>query len=504
MGARNSANRYGRQTLVASALTAVAIGLNHWHALGTGAVVLAVTIATAGGLLWLWFERTQSRIAFGGFIAVIAWVVVGFGITKGLWGTTLRLLGGTLLSSLSSGYPRPLVGTMGFEMGGVLMFIGSAFVAYYAFKLLQSRHESSASDVTFGAGAAIVAVALSAAFAWTDRDRFVAPADGVVRIGVIVPTTGPYAVLGNSFVKAVEMAAADLKETRYRYELVVRDSGPDPAKARDVIERVISRDKVNAIVGGVSLIGQVTQPLATRARIPHTCVCTVKSIGDGVYNFTNIPSPEAEATAWVREADRRGIRRIALMTQDYPSINGHVRALKAKAARTGLAIVFENRFDADTSDFRSAIEESRASRPDICYVETFNPTLDILGQQLADARIRNISSVVAPSLSEKPQLFEGAWYTDSDLRDIAFKKRFEDKYPGTQFATHMMPYAYDSVNMIVRAFEAGKNPAVYLRDLRSYEGTADLLTKEPGRGNFMSAPAVWTMTDGKPVLMHKE
>jgi hypothetical protein len=79
-------------------------------------------------------------------------------------------------------------------------------------------------------------------------------------------------------------------------------------------------------------------------------------------------------------------------------------------------------------------------------------------------------------------LFEGAWYTDSNLKDIGFKRRFEEKYPDTRFATHMMPYAYDSVNMIVRAFETGQNPAVYLRNLRSYDGTAGLLTKAAASG----------------------
>ena len=105
--------------------------------------------------------------------------------------------------------------------------------------------------------------------------------------------------------------------------------------------------------------------------------------------------------------------------------------------------------------------------------------------------------------SSSPELFEGAWYTDSNLRDIAFKRRFEEKYPETTFATHMMPYAYDSVNMIVRAFESGKNPAVYLRTLRTYDGIAGVLTKAPGKGNFASTPAVWTIANGKPALLHQ-
>ena len=90
-----------------------------------------------------------------------------------------------------------------------------------------------------------------------------------------------------------------------------------------------------------------------------------------------------------------------------------------------------------------------------------------------------------------------------NLRDPAFKQRFEQKYPETRFATHMMPYAYDSVNMIVQAFERGENPAVYLRNIRSYEGTAGVLTKARGEGHFASAPAVWTIASGKPALINR-
>ena len=121
----------------------------------------------------------------------------------------------------------------------------------------------------------------------------------------------------------------------------------------------------------------------------------------------------------------------------------------------------------------------------------------------APMMIQNIASVVAPSLSEKPDLFEGAWYTDSDLADSTFRRRFEAKYPGIQFATHMMPYAYDSFNMIVQAFEKGVNPAVYLRELSRYEGSAGTVIKTKGSGNFQSAPAVWTIRGGRPTLLKK-
>jgi len=54
----------------------------------------------------------------------------------------------------------------------------------------------------------------------------------------------------------------------------------------------------------------------------------------------------------------------------------------------------------------------------------------------------------------------------------------------------MMPYAYDSLNMIVQAFERGQNPAVYLRNLTTYEGTADTLTKSQAAATSSRLPRV--------------
>jgi ABC-type branched-subunit amino acid transport system substrate-binding protein len=486
-----------RASLASVLLAAAAITINHGYTLGPRALALGAALAVVAASLWWWWRATRSRVALGGYLLVNLWIVVGFGLYKGFWRGALRLYVGTALSSISTWFPRPVVGRPLFEASGVAMFICALFVLYHGVQLIWGEWAWRGRATAAALLAAAIAVA---AYGYADRDRWVAPAHGVVRIGVIVPTTGPYARLGGSFLKAVEMARDDLRDTRYHYELVVRDVGADPARARDVIRRVVEEDRVDAIVGGISLIGQVTKPFATRARIPHTCVCTVASIGDGVYNFTNIPSPEAEGVRWVEEARRRGIRRIAVITQDYPSINNHVKAMEAEAARRGLTVAYERRFDASATDFRGTVAEARAAHPDVYYIEALNPGLDLLAGQLRDAGERAISSVVAPSLSERPELFEGAWYTDSNLPDNGFKERFERRYPGTRFATHMMPYAYDSFHMLVQAYEHGRNPAVYLRELVSYDGTADRLTKQPGSGNFQSAPAVWVIEGGKPKL----
>src|SRR6266576_1599748 len=466
-----------RRSLLSVAITAVFITINHLYSLGPTALVLGAVLLLAPTALLLWFRSTKSEVAFAGYLLMNLWIVAGFGLAKGFWGGLLRLFAGTGLATVATSFPKPVVGSYGFEASGLLMFVGSLFVAYTAYELIQAKRAVQVVPARVVWTMAAVLAALAAVFVWTDQDRWSAPIDGIVRIGVIVPRSGPYALLGGSFLKAVEMAKEDLGQTRYQYQLVQVDVGTDPRAARAAIQRSIREDRLDGIVGGISLFGQVTKPLASAARIPHTRVCTVTSIGDGAYNFTNIPTPEAEAALWVRDAQRRGITRVALLSQDYPSIHNHVRALKTEMARAGLPISYEQEFGDTVTDFRSLISAARASRPDVYYVEALSPQLDVLARQLTSAKIHNIASVVAPSLSQHPDLFEGALYTDSDLRDFEFKTRFERKYPGMQFATHMMPYAYDDFNLIVQAFERGQNPAVYLRNITRYEGTAGPATR---------------------------
>jgi cation diffusion facilitator CzcD-associated flavoprotein CzcO len=103
-----------------------------------------------------------------------------------------------------------------------------------------------------------------------------------------------------------------------------------------------------------------------------------------------------------------------------------------------------------------------------------------LGQQLKDAGIHNFASVVAFSISERPELFEGGWYTDSYVSP-EFKARLDQRYPGTRLATHMMPYAYDSFRMLVHAFESGQEVLPYIRRMTEYDVQQARSRSRPGQ-----------------------
>ena len=73
-----------------------------------------------------------------------------------------------------------------------------------------------------------MAVAVIAAYGDAARDRWVPPANGLVRIGVIVPTTGPYARLGGGFLQGGRDGQTDPRVPATGYQLVVRTSAAIP------------------------------------------------------------------------------------------------------------------------------------------------------------------------------------------------------------------------------------------------------------------------------------
>ncbi len=499
----------GRKSLVAvmaTALCGVASVLD-------GPIPPTVALAAAGlglPLLAYWrYTRTQSRLALWAYVLVSAWVVVAFGLVQGWWHSTLKLyLAHGLLWQYAAYFSWRPVRAYPLEAAGIL---ASVACLYAIPRLLRFLREAPVAEGATGprirrpalAAAAMLAmlgVHVAAHTLWVDRKPPIAQRD-TIRIGVIVPRSGPVAALGTAFVDAVQMAHDDLPGTKHRYELVVADAGSNPVQAQEAMKKLLAEQRVDALVGGISLLGQLVQPFANQAHVPHLCVCTVPSIGDNRYNFTNIPLAQDEAARWTAEARRRGIRTVALLTQDYPSIDGHLAAMKAQLPKDGLSIVHQARFPAATSDFAGIVGEAKTKSPDVYFIEAPEPALSRLAAQLRAAGVDSIASVVAPSVSEQPELLEGAWYTDSNLVDPGLKERFVRDNPGKPFPTHMVPYAYDSYRLLVQGFERDGDVAAYLRGLTAYDGKAGHVTKQPGTGNFRSTPAVWTITNGRPVLL---
>lgn len=325
-----------------------------------------------------------------------------------------------------------------------------------------------------------------------------------IRIGLIAPLTGPGEVFGKSVSNAIIMAEEDLEGTKHQYKVLVEDDGTNPAQSASAARKLIDVDKVQALISMTSGTGNAVKPIAAASRIPNICICSDVSVAESPYNFTNLILPDDEATGWLVEAAKNKVKSIAILHQNQQGINAIVDSIEKLAPEYGISVLFKQKFDPAVRDFKTVIAQAAATKPDLFYIVAFPPSLDIIGQQLTDLGITNISASATFGISAKPEIFEGKWYNDADVADLAFRERFEKHFPGIRFNVRSAPFGYDSFMMIVNGFEQGKDLNQYLSSLTTFNGKAGKITKTAGTRSFHSAPGLWIIKDGKAERLYPQ
>lgn len=325
-----------------------------------------------------------------------------------------------------------------------------------------------------------------------------------IKIGVVAPVTGNYAAYGATLAKGVQMASADLsqKQTKYKYEVIVEDDASDAKNAVNAASKLVNVNGVKAIITTTSGSGNAVKSIAEKASVIHVCDCTDVSIGNAAYNFTNLMLPKDEAKAWINEAERRGIKTVAVLAQVHPGAVALVNALLPQVASSSVKVVFNESFNGTDRDFLSLVTKAKQSKADIYIVIAFPPALDILSKQLMDAGVKNISTTGLFTTSPNPALYNGLWFTDSTLTDLAFRDRFVAAYPDTRFNARTAPYGYDIFNMLVQSFEKGGDANVNMKAITEYDGKVGKVTKDLNSSNFRSSASIWTMKDGQAVMLN--
>src|SRR5262245_43977166 len=113
MNSEDEIDRVGWPSVVAVALTSIAITVNHVYTLGNGAFPLGTVLLFVPPAMWVWFRKTGNPWALAVYGAMNAWIVAGFGFARGLWDITLPIFAGTWLSAVSTAYPKPMFGVFG-------------------------------------------------------------------------------------------------------------------------------------------------------------------------------------------------------------------------------------------------------------------------------------------------------------------------------------------------------------------------------------------------------
>ena len=123
-----------------------------------------------------------------------------------------------------------------------------------------------------------LAACLVAAISWVDVRA--APAQDVVKIGVVIPMTGGLAPVGREVASGAKLYIQQHGETvaGRKIELIIRDDGGVPDAGKRLAQELIVKDKVSFLGAGITPTAMAMAPLATEAKVATVVMISGTSV----------------------------------------------------------------------------------------------------------------------------------------------------------------------------------------------------------------------------------
>lgn len=184
------------------------------------------------------------------------------------------------------------------------------------------------------------------------------------RVGCLLPLSGQYETFGNRALQAIELALDEFGRhggIEPPVELIVRDTGGDPEKARQAVAE-LNEKKVSAIIGPM-----ITAPAAAEAAqnfgipiITLTQKPGIVEIGD--YVFRNFMTPEMQVKALIDYTSMLGLHRFAVLYPDEAYGNTFLQLFRNKLQASNGMITVAEKYNPKSSDFSGPIKRIAAHR----------------------------------------------------------------------------------------------------------------------------------------------
>lgn len=198
------------------------------------------------------------------------------------------------------------------------------------------------------------------------------PSDGVLRLGVLMPQTGPGAELGRAVVNSVQTAVRQINDAGgvlgQPVEIVVRDEGPDAATGLAAVNTLIGDDLVDAIIGpassrvALSVLGQVVKQ-GVLACSPSATAISLSGFPDQALFLRTVPSDALQADAIARLVDQTGRNRVGVLHPDDAYGRDFSDAVVRALASLGMEVTSVVAYAIDADDLSGPALEVAADDP---------------------------------------------------------------------------------------------------------------------------------------------
>lgn len=340
-----------------------------------------------------------------------------------------------------------------------------------------------------------------------------------MRVGAVLPTTGPAASYGEPVARGVELASDALREAsregRYPHDLdfEILDSEGSPERAAELLGTLYEEREVHAAVGGVTHAeaARMVEVAEEAERVLVSPTATVAELPEGsrhVYRLSPSGSLQGNKLGSFAALEL-DLKSAVVLRPATPGAAATAKAFQAELERNGGEIVGEVVFPEALEDPASHVERALEPRPQAVAVLGDSAALPRIFGVLENRRFRGIvlttSGLAAQQVIDRAgAAAEGIFVSrasfdpdSDDPRVQRFVESYRDRYDETPDV--YAAQGYDAVMAIARALEGRwQRPAQLWKGMRnlSYVGlTGTLQFDEQGEsGQF---PRIYAVEDGR-------
>jgi branched-chain amino acid transport system substrate-binding protein len=200
-----------------------------------------------------------------------------------------------------------------------------------------------------------------------------AAAQSTIKVGLILPMTGPQQSTGVQIAAAAKLYMAQHGDAvaGKKIELIIKDDGAAPDVGKRLAQELIVNEKVSVIGGfGVTPVALAIAPLATEAKVPAVIMAAGTSIiteRSPYFARTSFALPQSSSiiAGW---AAKNGIKNVVTMVSDYAPGADAQASFKATFEATGGKVVSELKVPLANPDFSPFLQRAADAKPDAIFI----------------------------------------------------------------------------------------------------------------------------------------
>ncbi len=199
-----------------------------------------------------------------------------------------------------------------------------------------------------------------------------AQAQQVVKVGLVLPMTGPFASTGRQIEAAAKLYVAQHGPVAGKtIELVIKDDTGAPDITRRIAQELLVNDKVSFLAGfGLTPLAFAAAPLATQAKTPLVVMAAATSSITEQSPFVvrtsfTLPQVTIGIADW---AAKNGVKKAMTLVSDYgPGIDAE-KAFKERLTAAGGEVTGDIRIPLRNPDFSPFLQRVADAKPDALFV----------------------------------------------------------------------------------------------------------------------------------------